>query len=75
MSSLGITVCAGSNRMFEVLNDADRFERTGHDLGGANPLGLVLELVLEEFGVSQNHAQLVVQAVKEVHQVRRHGGI
>lgn len=75
MSCLGATVCASSNRVFEVLDDADGFERAGHDLRGSDPVGLILELVLEKFGIGQNHAELVVQPVKEVHHVLRHGGL
>ena len=75
MSSLGAAVCTSSNRVCEVLDDANRFERAGHDLRGSNPVGLILELVLEEFGIGQYHAELVVQPVKEVHHVLRHGGL
>ena len=75
MSSLGAAVCTSSNRVFEVLDDANGFERARHHLGGTHLLRFVVEFVFEKFGIGQYHAELVVQPVKEVHHVLRHGGL
>ena len=48
----------------EILDGGDRLERTGDDLTGARTVGFVRQPCLEELGVGENDAELVVQTVK-----------
>ena len=58
--------------VFQVLDDADGLEGAGDHLSGADPVAFFGELALEQLGISQNHAELVVQAVEEADQFRSH---
>lgn len=52
------------NEATEVLDGADSFECTGHDLTGAGTMRLVDQTCFEQFRVGENDTQLVVEAME-----------
>ena len=73
MSRLGAFELARADRMFQVLNDADGLEGARHDLGRAGAVGFIAELVLEQFRVGKDDPELIVQPVKQAHDVGSQG--
>ena len=65
---------ACADQLAQVLNGGDGFERAAHDLPGPRALGVVCQARLEQLGIREDHAELIVQAVKHPRQVGR-GGI
>jgi hypothetical protein len=51
--------------MANLFGRAHGFERAGNDLASAGALHFVDSSGLEEFGVRQDDAQLIIQAMKE----------
>jgi hypothetical protein len=57
----------------DLTGGAHGFERARHDLRGARAMKVVGRLRLEQLGVRQDDAQLVVQAVEEEAQIGTNG--
>ena len=49
----------------QVADGGHRLERACHHLGGSRAIGGVLQFGLEQFGVGEDDAQLVVEPMKE----------
>ena len=47
-----------------------RFERARHDLRGARAIRIVGNFRVQEFGVGEDHAELIVQTMEEETQLR-----
>ena len=58
--------------MFQVLDDPDGLEGAGDDLSGADAVAFFRELALEQLGIGQDHAELIVQAVEQADQLGGH---
>jgi hypothetical protein len=61
----------GGKNVSDLAGSGHGFERTGNYLGCASTLSFVSGFRFEEFGVRENDAKLVVQAVEEQTQPRR----
>jgi hypothetical protein len=62
---VGTEVRADAEDPAEVLNGRDCFERARNDLAGAGTLRFLGQTGLEELGVGEDDAELVVQPVKD----------
>ena len=60
------------NGVFQVLDDPDGLKGAGDDLSGADAMTFFRELALEQFGIGEDHAELIVQAVEEADQFGGH---
>lgn len=56
--------------MSEALSSANGFKRSADHQAGSDLVGIVAEPVLEEFGVGENHPELVIQAVEKSRDLR-----
>src|SRR5215510_6911796 len=56
-----------------LLNGRNRFENTRHHLAGAGALGGVGETTLQQLGIRENDAELVVEPVEQPGQICRWG--
>ena len=55
----------------EVLDGQDRLQCAAHHLPGAGALGFVGEASLEQLGIGENDAELVIEPMEHLRKVRR----
>ena len=61
----------GADNPAEFLDRRNCFQRARDDLAGAGALGFFRQTSLQQFGVRENHAELVIQLVEHLGQVAR----
>ena len=61
----GSSTASGQHFLPKLLSGIDGLEGTGNDLFGADPQRIVGQPMLEQLGIGQDDAQLVVEAVEQ----------
>jgi hypothetical protein len=62
-----------ADRLAQLARDRHRLQRGVDDLGRPRFLRRVLRLRLEQLGVREDHAELVIELMQQLFRIERHG--